>query len=229
MKLSASLLVVACAIANAHYTFPKLIAGGVTTADWQYVRMTANHFDRLPVMDVNSVDIRCNLDPSLPATQTMPVAAGSQVGFTASPPIFHSGPLQFYMAKVPSGQTAASWDGSGEVWFKIHALGPTITPLSITFPALFMERVYVTIPKSLPSGDYLLRVEHIGLDTAMFPGAEFFVSCAQITVTGGGSGNPGPLVSFPGAYSPTDPGIKYNIWAPFPASYTLPGPDVWSG
>lgn len=92
-----------------------------------------------------------------------------------------------------------------------------------------MERVYVTIPKSLPSGDYLLRVEHIGLDSAMFPGAEFFVSCAQITVTGGGSGNPGPLVSFPGAYSPTDPGIKYNIWAPFPTSYTLPGPAVWSG
>lgn len=117
-------------------TFPKLIAGGVTTADWQYVRMTANHFDRFPVMDVNSIDIRCNLDPSLPTTQTMPLAAGSQVGFTASPPIFHSGPLQFYMAKVPSGETAASWDGSGEVWFKIHALGPTVTPLSITFPAL---------------------------------------------------------------------------------------------
>lgn len=88
------------------------------------------------VTDVNGVDIRCYLDPSLPATQTMSVAAGSQVGFTASPAIYHPVPLQFYMAKVSSGQTAASWDGSGQVWFKIAALRPTIISSSIDFPAV---------------------------------------------------------------------------------------------
>ena len=36
-------------------------------------------------------------------------------------------------------------------------------------------------------------------------------SCAQITITGGGSANPSK-VSFPGAYSPTDPGILINIY-----------------
>ena len=51
----------------------------------------------------------------------MSVAAGSSVGFKANPNIFHPGPLQFYMAKVPTGQNAATWDGSGQVWFKIYA------------------------------------------------------------------------------------------------------------
>lgn len=100
--------------------------------------MTANHYSNAPVTDVTSIDIRCYLDPSMPATQTMTVAAGSQVGFTAVPAIYHPGPLQFYMAKVPDGQTAASWDGSGQVWFKISALGPTITSSAITFPAVSM-------------------------------------------------------------------------------------------
>lgn len=43
------------------------------------------------------------------------------MSFKASPNIFHPGPLQFYMAKVPSGKTAKDWDGSGQVWFKIYA------------------------------------------------------------------------------------------------------------
>lgn len=53
--------------------------------------------------------------------QTQTVAAGSSVGFKASPNIFHPGPLQFYMAKVPEGQSLDSWDGAGTVWFKIYA------------------------------------------------------------------------------------------------------------
>lgn len=73
--------------------------------------------------------------------------------------------------------------------------------------------VGVTIPKNTPSGDYLLRIEHIALHGAsQVNGAQFYISCAQITVTGGGSGTPAPLVSFPGAYKNTDPGIKVNIY-----------------
>lgn len=72
----------------------------------------------------------------------------------------------------------------------------------------------MTIPKNTPSGDYLLRIEHIALHQASnVNGAQFYISCAQITVTGGGSGSPGPLVSFPGAYKATDPGIKVNIYS----------------
>ena len=45
-------------------------------------------------------------------------------------------------------------------------------------------------------------------------GAQFYISCGQINVTGGGSGNPGPLVAFPGAYKATDPGLMINIYYP---------------
>lgn len=68
----------------------------------------------------------------------MSVAAGSSVGFKASPNIFHPGPLQFYMAKVPSGQTAASWDGSGNVWFKIYAEQATSSGGQLSWGSLSM-------------------------------------------------------------------------------------------
>ena len=72
----------------------------------------------------------------------------------------------------------------------------------------------MTIPPSTPAGDYLLRIEHIALHSASaLNGAQFYISCAQIKVTGGGSGSPGPLVAFPGAYKATDPGIKVNIYS----------------
>jgi ABC-type phosphate transport system substrate-binding protein len=43
-----------------------------------------------------------------------------------------------------------------------------------------------------------------------YPGAQFYMECAQINVTGGGSTSPA-TVSFPGAYSGTDPGVKINV------------------
>ena len=48
------------------------------------------------------------------------------------------------------------------------------------------------------------------------------MECAQIEVTGG-SGSASPkTVSFPGAYSGSDPGIKINIYQTLD-SYTIPG------
>ena len=42
-----------------------------------------------------------------------------------------------------------------------------------------------------------------------FGGAEFYPSCTQVHINGTGTGAPQPseLVSFPGAYSDSDPGI----------------------
>jgi hypothetical protein len=86
--------------------------------------------------------------------------------------------------------------------------------------------VTFTIPKSTPSGDYLIRVEHIGLHVAQsVGGAQFYLSCGQITVTGGGSGTPGPLVAFPGAYSATDPGILIDIYYPVVSLVNLLGTE----
>jgi hypothetical protein len=79
-------------------------------------------------------------------------------------------------------------------------------------------------------GEYLLRVEHIALHGAgSVGGAQLYISCAQISVSGGsGSLNTGALASFPGAYSATDPGILFQLYWPTPTSYVNPGPPVVS-
>ena len=84
------------------------------------------------------------------------------------------------------------------------------------------------IPKCLADGDYLLRAEHIGLHSAgSAGGAQFYISCAQLHVSGGsGTYSPKSLVEFPGAYDPKDPGIMINIYYPVPKTYTPPGPAV---
>ncbi|KAF2643469.1 hypothetical protein P280DRAFT_447099 [Massarina eburnea CBS 473.64] len=208
-----------------HYVFPS-IAG---TADWSAVRQTVNYQSNAGLSDVTSSQIRCYTSGTTGASATQSVAAGSSVSFKASPNIFHQGPLQFYMAKVPSGQTAATWDGSGNVWFKIYSEPAKVSNGALSWASLNAGTVSVNIPSSTPAGEYLLRIEHIALHQASNAnGAQFYISCAQIKVTGVGSGSPSPLVSFPGAYKATDPGIKIDIYSGA-TGYTAPGPAVWSG
>lgn len=88
----------------------------------------------------------------------------------------------------------------------------------------------MNLPKALPNGEYLLKIEHIALHGAgSVGGAQFYLACGQINVINGGNGTPGPLIAFPGGYSATDPGIKYNMYAYPPTTYTPPGPTVWKG
>jgi cellulase len=85
----------------------------------------------------------------------------------------------------------------------------------------------VTVPSCIPAGDYLLRGEIIALHSAgSYPGAQFYMECAQIRVTGGGSTQPS-TVSIPGTYSGNDPGIKINIYSGL-TSYQIPGPRPFS-
>jgi cellulase len=85
----------------------------------------------------------------------------------------------------------------------------------------------VKIPAALAAGDYLLRAEVIALHTAgSSGGAQFYMSCYQLTVTGGGTLSP-PTVKFPGAYKASDPGIMINIHAAV-SKYVVPGPAVIS-
>ena len=45
-------------------------------------------------------------------------------------------------------------------------------------------------------------MEHIALHSATAPGgAQFYISCAQIAVTGSGTKTPSPTISLPGGYS----------------------------
>ena len=87
--------------------------------------------------------------------------------------------------------------------------------------------VTFSLPTNIAPGDYLVRQEIIGLHLAQTEGgAEFYPSCTQIRVGGSQTGTPNQTVSFPGAYSDTDPGIfdpdVFNPGSP----YVFPGPPV---
>ena len=47
------------------------------------------------------------------------------------------------------------------------------------------------------------------------------MECAQVTITGGGSGSPGPTVKFPGGYDPNDPSIDIDVYSSTATSYTF--------
>ncbi|KAL2256973.1 hypothetical protein VTK26DRAFT_828 [Humicola hyalothermophila] len=229
MKLTTSTLaLLAAAGVNAHYTFPRISVNGQLSGEWESVRITSNHYSHGPVQDVNSEDMTCyQLEPGTGAPKTVSVQAGGTVSFTVDTSIGHPGPLHFYMAKVPSGQTAATFDGKGAVWFKIYEDGPSgLGTDKITWPSEGKTTVDVQIPACIADGEYLLRVEHIALHSASsVGGAQLYIACAQLNVSGGtGTLNTGNLVSFPGAYSPTDPGILFQLYWPIPTSYENPGP-----
>lgn len=124
------------------------------------------------------------------------------------------------MTKAPS--TAVSADGSTP-WFKIKEIGPTFSGGSATWD---LEQSYsVTIPTCVPAGEYLLRIEQLAIHNP-YPGGtpQFYISCAQIKVTGGGSKSFSG-VSIPGHIKVTDPGYTANIYSNF-HNYTVPGPAV---
>jgi len=93
------------------------------------------------------------------------------------------------MAKAPS--TAASFDGKGQVWFKVFQISGVADPTGAKYPefpatskfrslwlvldlcSLYIPRqdlpsVTFKIPQSIPSGEYLLRTEYIALYVKLF-------------------------------------------------------------
>ncbi|KAF9568717.1 glycoside hydrolase family 61 protein [Agrocybe pediades] len=228
-KLSFAVVLSLATSVLSHYTFPDLLVGGTNTGDWVNVRKTNNFNSQAPVTDVTSTDLRCYTSQTNAKASTATVTAGSTIGFQADGPIYHPGVINVYMAKAPNGD-ASSFDGSGNVWFKVYQMTAVANGQTITFPSASMTTVNFQIPKNLPSGQYLVRVEQIALHAAStFGGAQFYISCGQINVTGGGSGTPGPLVAIPGVYTGNEPGILINIYYPIPTTYIQPGPAVWSG
>ncbi|KAI5777055.1 glycoside hydrolase family 61 protein-like protein [Geopyxis carbonaria] len=211
-------------LAQSHYIFQYLTANGAKGSLFQNIRTVPNNS---PVTDLASNDLRCNVNgASGSGVSTVSVKAGSTVTMDLDIAVYHQGPLSWYMAKAPS--TAAAYDGSGTSWFKIKDVGPTFD--SSGNAAWSLTTTYsVTIPASVPTGEYLLRVQQLAIHNPYPAGIpQFYISCAQISVTGGGSGSPKPLVAIPGAFKATDPGYVVNIYNNF-KNYTVPGPAVWTG
>jgi hypothetical protein len=218
----------------AHYNFESLIVNGEGTKPYEYVRRVKN--SNSPVENVNSPNIVCNVGgndaDSRAATKTYTVKPGDQLGFDVNSDLGHPGPLAVYMSRAPDGVAASDYLGNGD-WFKVYQIDvaqfTSNGPVWATFPdSQGVQNFTFTLPQNLRPGNYLVRPEHIGLHGAGTPGgAQFYLGCAQIQVTGSGTGVPSPTVKFPGAYSGSEAGILFQLYWPIPTSYTPPGPVTW--
>lgn len=113
--------------------FWRLVVNGTTTAEWEYLRRTAGEPGSAPLENVQAAGVRCYEDKERKRVKTASIAAGSKIGFIASNSMGHPGPFTFYMAKAPAGQSVETWDGSGNVWFKIDEIGATIDASGLHF------------------------------------------------------------------------------------------------
>ncbi|KAI8627609.1 endoglucanase II [Xylariaceae sp. FL1651] len=202
---------------SAHYIFQQFTAGSTKFDVYQYIRKNSNY--NSPVTDLSSTDLRCNVGATGSGTDTIAMTAGESFTFTLDTAVYHQGPISIYMSKAPS--TAAAYDGSGE-WFKIKDFAPTFSGGSATWD---MAQTYTyQIPKCIQNGDYLLRIQSLAIHNPWPAGIpQFYISCAQVTVTGGtDTANP-TYALIPGAFKATDPGYTVNIYNNF-KNYTVPGP-----
>ncbi|KAH9480584.1 putative endo-beta-1,4-glucanase D [Psilocybe cubensis] len=223
---------------SGHTIFQELYVNGVSQGRFNGIRVPEYNG---PITDVTSKDVICNggINPyrTPVSTTVIKVAAGSQVSaqfhYTLtsktgdhSDPIdpSHNGPVLAYLAQVPS---ATQSDVTGLKWFKIYHDGLDSNGWAVERLIKNQGKVTFTIPDCIPAGQYLLRVELIALHAASsYPGAQLYMECAQLEITGGGNTSPA-TVSFPGAYSGSDPGIRFNLYTGA-TSYTIPGPSVFT-
>jgi len=227
--LTAATLLAAPLAVNAHYIFSQLIVNDEAVgSDYTYIRKNSNDYQPSFTDDViNSEDMRCNKGATAGSAETYDVVAGDKVAAKLwyNEFIEHPGPGFVYMSLAPDGDVS-SYDGSGD-WFKVWESGlsgPASTETN--WGTYNSDRMEFTIPADLPDGEYLTRYEHIAIHEGHVGKAQFYMECAQLRVSGGGSGTPGPMTQFPGAYTADE--VNFDMWTGA-SSYTMPGPAVWTG
>lgn len=183
-----------------------------------------------PVKGSSNPDLKCGLSAQN-AAMVVPANPGSVVSFLwvggggGNWP-HDTGPVMTYMASCGS-TTCDQFDPTNAKWFKLDQNGQQSDGTWLQKAFQQRQAYEMTLPSDLPPGGYLIRNEIIALHLGMtVGGAEFYPSCAQVMVGGSGNGQPSPTVSFPGAYSDTDPGIYVpDIYNPG-FNYTFPGGSV---
>lgn len=209
---------------------PYNSAGGQKSIQRQY-----STFDPLFIKDLTTENIRCNNKGALGSGLSATVAAGDKIKAHWTQWTHRPAAVMVYMAKCPSSG-CNSFDGAGQVWFKIahEGLVSGTQNAGIWAGDAIVDTLdwTVTVPASLAPGEYLIRHELLALHQANNP--QFYPECAQLIVTGSGTAAPpsSALVAFPGAYKGTEPGIAFNIdsdAAKKATTYPIPGPPVWDG
>ncbi|KAI1402416.1 carbohydrate-binding module family 1 protein [Hypoxylon fuscum] len=223
-------------LTTAHTIFLQLDSGGVTNSVSYGIRTPT--YDG-PITDVTSNDVACNggPNPTTPSDKIINVKAGSTVNaiwrhtLTSGPEDVmdssHLGPTLAYLKKV-SDATKDTGIGSG--WFKIQHDGYNNGVWGTSTVINNQGKQPIKIPDCLPDGQYLLRAEMIALHGASSnQGAQFYMECAQINISGGSATKTPTTYSFPGMYKQNDPGILVNIYSMSKDSkYVIPGPDPFT-
>ncbi|KAF2423506.1 hypothetical protein EJ08DRAFT_595957, partial [Tothia fuscella] len=182
-------------------------------------------FDNNPVKDVKSADMTCNRNKGV-NTKTISVKGGDKVTITWAHnnkgdeviADSHKGPVQVYMAPGTTGK--------GNVWVKIASKGFENGKWATDELRQNKGQHSFTIPPLSP-GDYLVRPEIVALhEGSKQGGAQLYMACVQVKVTGSGTKTLPAGLSFPGAYSATDPGIMFNVYDKPMKKYTPPGGPV---
>lgn len=233
MKTATFLALVAPLGANAHYIFNRLIVNGAAIGgDYAYTRKNSNTYQPSFTADiVNSPDLRCNKGATAGSTATYTVKAGDKIGFKLfnSETIEHPGPAFVYISKAPSD--VKSYDGSGD-WVKVMESGlsnPNSASNDNAWGTWQKDQIEWTIQKSIPAGEYLVRVEHIAIHEAHVGKAQFYMECFQLKIESSGTAQLAPTAKIPGMYSAQDPGIAFDKWSGGSKAYTMPGPKMFSG
>ncbi|KAI0781783.1 glycosyl hydrolase family 61-domain-containing protein [Abortiporus biennis] len=190
-----------------------------------------------PITVATDPTIACNDDGTSGALQlTTTAQAGSPITAYWNQVWPHAqGPMLTYLAQCP-GSTCTGVNANTLKWFKIDEAGLLSGTVGDGYwgsgKMIDQNSSWTTtIPSSVPSGNYLIRFETIALHSMP---AQFYPECAQIQITGGGSLAPtaAELVSFPGAYQQTDPGVTIDIYtndAQSQTTYVIPGPPLYAG
>ncbi|KAI0047782.1 lytic polysaccharide monooxygenase [Auriscalpium vulgare] len=188
-----------------------------------------------PITDPTSSVLSCNTNGASLGSgqQSATVAAGSSVTAYWNTWPHTIGPVLVYMANC--GGSCSSASTSSLNWFKIDQAG--LISGNLVNGTWGMGELVAnnnswtsTIPSSLAAGNYIIRHELLAIHTSNQP--QFYPECAQLVLTGGGSGSPSGsyLVKFPGAYKMSDPGVGIDIYSQeSTTNYTIPGPAKWSG
>lgn len=224
------------AVARAHSEFIQLESGGTLNPIAYAIRDPS--YDG-PINDVTTNPMACNggPNPTTPSSNIINVAAGSTVQATwrhtltstaANDAVYvidpsHKGPITAYLKKVDNALTDVGY-GSG--WFKVSEAGYNPTTKTWAVDDLIANKGVqnIPIPSCIANGQYLLRAELIALHAAGSSlGAQIYMECAQINITGGTGATSPATVSIPGAYAQNDPGILINIYQTI-TSYPIPGP-----
>ncbi|KAI1814232.1 glycoside hydrolase family 61 protein [Poronia punctata] len=223
MKLSSVTALAFAAAAEAHCIFQEVLVNGQGQGSLVGLRAPS---DNNPVTDVTSQDIICQKQGTT-SDKVIEVNAGDDIGayfghviggeqFPNDPdnPIApsHKGPLTAWLAKVDDAATTSK---TGLSWFKIweSTFDTSSKKWGVDEMIANGGTVKFQLPECIAAGDYLLRVEALALHSAWGSnGAQFYMSCAQIRVSGSGSFTPSSTVSFPGAYQQDDPSILINIY-----------------